>query len=115
MTGVQTCALPIFTDVVAVPPATEDEVLALAAAAEQGSEHPLGAAIVARATDHGGSFHGATGQVGVFGRQLRKRARDARDEVAGRVRRDGTGRDHGYPGGRARPPRFDPAAERREP
>jgi hypothetical protein len=44
----------------------------------------------------------------VFGQQLRKRARDARDEVAGRVRRDGTGRDHGYPGGRARPPRFAP-------
>ena len=40
-------------------------------------------------------------------RQLRKRGRDARDEVAGRVRRDGTGRDHGYPGGRHRPPRFE--------
>ena len=34
--------------------------------------------------------------------------RDARDEVGGRLRRDGTGRDHGYPGGRQRPPRFDP-------
>jgi predicted metal-dependent phosphoesterase TrpH len=68
----------------------------------------LRAAISSGATEHGGSFHGATGQVGVFGRQLRKRARDARDEIAGRVRRDGTGRDHGYPGGRARPPKFDP-------
>jgi hypothetical protein len=29
--------------------------------------------------------------------------------VAGRLRRDGTGRDHGYPGGRLRPPRYDPA------
>ncbi len=67
-------------------------------------------AIVEGSTEHGGTFHGTAGQVGVFGRQLRKRARDARDEVAGRVRRDGTGRDHGYPGGRARPPRFDPAA-----
>jgi hypothetical protein len=74
----------------------------------------LRAAIAAGTTDHGGSFHGATGQVGIFGRQLRKRARDLRDEVAGRVRRDGTGRDHGYPGGRARPPRFDPAAEQGE-
>jgi predicted metal-dependent phosphoesterase TrpH len=71
------------------------------------SADELRAAIAAGATEHGGSFHGATGQVGVFGRQLRKRARDMRDEVAGRVRRDGTGRDHGYPGGRARPPRFD--------
>jgi predicted metal-dependent phosphoesterase TrpH len=67
----------------------------------------LRVAIAAGRTDHGGSFHGTTGQVGVFGRQLRKRAIDARDEVVGRVRRSGTGRDHGYPGGRARPPRFD--------
>ena len=68
----------------------------------------LRAAILAHQTDHGGSFHGAAGQVGIFGRQLRKRAVDARDEVAGRVRRSGTGRDHGYPGGRARPPRYEP-------
>jgi len=70
-------------------------------------------AIEQRGTDHGGAFHDAAGQVGVFRRQLTKRARDARDELAGRVRRDGTGRDHGYPGGRARPPRYDPADERR--
>ena len=70
----------------------------------------LRAAILAGTTEHGGSFHDATGQVGVFGQQLRKRAVDARDEVAGRLRRDGTGRDHGYPGGRARPPRFDVSA-----
>lgn len=68
----------------------------------------LRAAIQAGTTDHGGSFHGTRGQVGVFGRQLRKRAVDARDELRGRVRRDGTGRDHGYPGGRARPPRYRP-------
>jgi predicted metal-dependent phosphoesterase TrpH len=70
-------------------------------------------AIEERGTDHGGSFHHTAGQVAVFGRQLTKRARDARDEVTGRIRRDGTGRDHGYPGGRARPPRYDPADERR--
>jgi hypothetical protein len=70
-------------------------------------------AIEGRATDHGGSFHDTAGQVAVFRKQLTKRARDARDELAGRVRRDGTGRDHGYPGGRARPPRYDPADERR--
>ncbi len=73
----------------------------------------LRAAIAAGRTDHGGSFHGTTGQVGVFGRQLRKRAIDARDEVVGRVRRSGTGRDHGYPGGRARPPRFEPGDKSR--
>ena len=70
----------------------------------------LRAAIEARTTDHGGSFHATVGQFGVFGQQLRKRAVDARDEVTGRVRRSGTGRDHGYPGGRARPPRYEPAA-----
>ena len=64
-------------------------------------------AIETRATEHGGSFHETTGQFGTFGHQLRKRGRDARDEVAGRVRRDGTGRDHGYPGGRLRPPRYE--------
>jgi predicted metal-dependent phosphoesterase TrpH len=64
-------------------------------------------AIETRTTDHGGTFHATAGQLGTFGRQLRKRTRDARDEVAGRVRRDGTGRDHGYPGGRLRPPRFE--------
>lgn len=68
----------------------------------------LRAAIEAGTTRHGGSFHGTAGQIGVFGQQLRKRGRDARDEVAGRIRRDGTGRDHGYPGGRSRPPRFEP-------
>ena len=63
------------------------------------------------ATEHGGSFHETAGQLGTFGHQLRKRGRDARDEVAGRVRRDGTGRDHGYPGGRLRPPRYESEAE----
>jgi predicted metal-dependent phosphoesterase TrpH len=68
----------------------------------------LRAAIAQGTTRHAGSFHDTGGQVGVFGRQLAKRAVDARDELAGRIRRDGTGRDHGYPGGRQRPPRFDP-------
>jgi len=67
----------------------------------------LRAAIAARETEHEGTFHGAGGQLGTFGHQLRKRGRDARDEVAGRIRRDGTGRDHGYPGGRQRPPRYE--------
>jgi predicted metal-dependent phosphoesterase TrpH len=64
-------------------------------------------AIEARTTEHGGVFHPAKGQLGTFGDQLRKRGRDARDELGGRLRRDGTGRDHGYPGGRLRPPRFE--------
>jgi predicted metal-dependent phosphoesterase TrpH len=66
-------------------------------------------AIESGTTEHGGTFHQTVGQLGTFGQQLRKRGRDARDEVTGRVRRDGTGRDHGYPGGRQRPPRFETA------
>jgi predicted metal-dependent phosphoesterase TrpH len=75
------------------------------------------AAVAARTTRHHGAFHGSTGQLGVFGRQLRKYSRDWRAEVGGRVRRDGTGRDHGYPGGARRPPAYegapdgDPAAQ----
>lgn len=65
-------------------------------------------AIETGATEHGGTFHPMTGQFGVFGQQLRKRSRDARDELRGRLVRDGTGRDHGYPGGRQHPPRFEP-------
>ncbi|MEX1169963.1 MAG: PHP-associated domain-containing protein [Chloroflexota bacterium] len=65
-------------------------------------------AIAARTTEHGGTFHPTVGQLGTFGQQLRKRGRDARDELRGRIRRDGTGRDHGYPGGRLRPPRYEP-------
>jgi predicted metal-dependent phosphoesterase TrpH len=67
-------------------------------------------AIESGTTEHGGTFHETAGQLGTFGNQLRKRGRDARDEVAGRVRRDGTGRDHGYPGGRLRPPRYESEA-----
>jgi predicted metal-dependent phosphoesterase TrpH len=73
------------------------------------TEDEVRAAILARTTSHHGSFHGTAGQLGTFGRQLRKYSRDARAEVGGRLRRDGTGRDHGYPGGHLRPPRFQHA------
>lgn len=66
----------------------------------------LRAAIQARTTADHGSFHGSFGQVGVYTRQLRKYARDYRAEIGGRIRRDGTGRDHGYPGGTQRPPQY---------
>jgi Cu+-exporting ATPase len=52
-TGTLTVGKPMVTDVIAAPSVSEDEVLALAAAAEQGSEHPLGEAIVARAKARG--------------------------------------------------------------
>ena len=69
----------------------------------------LRAAIVGGLTHHHGSFHATGGQVSTFGRQLRKYSQDARAIVGGKVRRDGTGRDLGYPGGRHRPPRFEEA------
>ncbi len=74
------------------------------------SADDLRGAILGRETHAHGSFHATGSQVSTFGRQLRKYGRDVRDEVRGRVRRDGTGRDHGYPGGRARPPRYAPGA-----
>jgi predicted metal-dependent phosphoesterase TrpH len=67
----------------------------------------LRAAILAGATHHHGAFHATGGQFSTFGRQLRKYSRDARAIVGGKVRRDGTGRDLGYPGGQHRPPRFE--------
>jgi predicted metal-dependent phosphoesterase TrpH len=85
------------------------------AAAEVGRGHTtfpgrsaadLRRAIESGATRAHGSFADAGGQIGTFGRQLRKYGRDVRDEVSGRLRRDGTGRDHGYPGGRSRPPAY---------
>ncbi len=57
----------------------------------------LRAAIVARTTHEHGSFHGTTAQLGTFREQLRKYGRDARAGLGGRVRRDGSGRDLGYP------------------
>jgi len=68
-TGTLTLGRPVVTDViVAEPGTTEGDVLALAAAAEQGSEHPIGEAIVARAKELGlalpavGAFVTAPGQ-----------------------------------------------------
>ncbi len=65
----------------------------------------LRAAIVERRTHHHGSFHGTASQLSTFGRQLRKYGRDARDNAVGRLRRDGSGRDLGYPGAGRQSPR----------
>jgi len=55
-TGTVTHGAPVLTDVIAEWGITADEVLALAASAERGSEHPLGEAIVAGARDRALSF-----------------------------------------------------------
>jgi len=52
-TGTLTLGRPTVTDVIPAPGVAEDDVLAFAAAAEQGSEHPIGGAIVARAKERG--------------------------------------------------------------
>ncbi len=70
----------------------------------------LRAAILAGASGWHGSFHQVSSQLPTFGRQLRKYGRDARAEIVGRARRDGSGRDHGYPGGDRRPPALDASA-----
>jgi predicted metal-dependent phosphoesterase TrpH len=57
----------------------------------------LRAAILARTTQHHGTFHRTTAQLGTFQLQLRKYGRDARANLGGRLRRDGSGRDLGYP------------------
>ena len=64
----------------------------------QGSDGAaLRAAIAGRTTHHHGTFHPTGSQIGTFGKQLRKYSRDARASLGGRIRRDGTRRDLGYP------------------
>ena len=57
----------------------------------------LRAAILAGTTHHHGTFHATGAQLGTFGQQLRKYGRDARANIGGVLRRDGTRRDLGYP------------------
>jgi Cu+-exporting ATPase len=52
-TGTLTEGKPRVVSVVVVPEGTENEVLRLLASVEQGSEHPLGAAVVGAAKDRG--------------------------------------------------------------
>jgi predicted metal-dependent phosphoesterase TrpH len=69
----------------------------------------LRGAILEGATRQHGSFHGTGRQLATFGEQLRKYRGDATAAIRASIRRDGTGRDLGYPGGRERPPRFEEA------
>ena len=52
-TGTLTIGQPVVSDVVAAAGVPVEDVVAIAAAAEQGSEHPIGEAIVARAKELG--------------------------------------------------------------
>jgi hypothetical protein len=74
------------------------------------SASDLRGAVLARDTAWEGRAYTWGEQLGMFGRQQGKNAAALRDEIRGKLRRDGTGRDLGYPGGRRRPVRFDRAA-----
>jgi len=75
-TGTLTTGRPAVTDVVAVPGVAPDEILALAAAAEQGSEHPLGEAIVSHAKSQGLAMPVVSGFSAVPGQGVEARAAD---------------------------------------
>lgn len=74
------------------------------------SADELRAAILAGTTGWQGDAYTLRHQVHTFRGQLAKNALAVRDEVRGKLRRDGTGRDLGYPGGRRRPARLDESA-----
>lgn len=63
-------------------------------------------AILTRATAWEGTPYPWDLQLSTFFAQQRKNLRAVGDEVRGKLLRDGTGRDLGYPGGRQRPPRL---------
>jgi Cu+-exporting ATPase len=75
-TGTLTTGRPAVTDVVTVPGVSPDEILALAAAAEQGSEHPLGEAIVSHAKSQGLAMPVVSGFGAVPGQGVEARAAD---------------------------------------
>jgi predicted metal-dependent phosphoesterase TrpH len=76
----------------------------------QSPSEALRTAVAERSTTWEGEAYAWREQLATFRRQLAKNARAVRDEVSGVTRRERTGRDLGYPGGRRRPARLDRAA-----
>ena len=113
-TGTLTVGRPSVTDVVVVRAAggataeasgemvSEDEVLALAAAAEQGSEHPLGEAIVTRAKERGLALPPVGEFTTVPGQGIDAMAPDGRVLLGNRALMDARGIEVGALAGRAR-------------
>jgi Cu+-exporting ATPase len=94
-TGTLTRGRPAVTRVVPVGDASEEELLGLAAAAEVGSEHPLGEAIVLRARELELAVPDAADFRAVPGRGIRARI-DGRDVAVGnRALLEGEGIDIG--------------------
>ena len=92
-TGTLTVGRPEVTDVVALPPMSEDDIVALAAAAEQGSEHPLGEAIVASAKARGLALTPITKFTTVPGQGIDAMAPDGRVLLGNRALMDARGVD----------------------
>ena len=70
-------------------------------------EESLRAALAERDTRWQGHVYSWRSQVGMFSQQTHKNIAALGAEVKGKIRRNGTGRDLGYPGGKARPVAFD--------
>ena len=83
-TGTLTEGRPQVTRVVAAAPFTESEVLALAAAVEHASEHPLAAAITAAARARGAAVPEAASFQSLTGQGIRGSA-DGRDVLVGNL------------------------------
>jgi Cu+-exporting ATPase len=90
-TGTLTVGHPEVTDVVTAPGVSEDEALALAAAAEQGSEHPLGEAIVRRAKERGVALPPIMEFVSIPGQGIDALAPDGRILLGNRALMDARG------------------------
>jgi len=73
-------------------------------------EESLRAGLAQRDTRWQGSEYSWRGQLGMFSLQTRKNLTALGQEINGKIRRNGTGRDLGYPGGKDRPVAFDRAA-----
>ena len=81
-TGTLTRGRPTLGEVVAAPGFSTDEVLDIAASVERGSEHPLAAAILARADAAGLGKRAVEGFEAVAGRGVRGRV-EGRDAIVG--------------------------------
>jgi Cu+-exporting ATPase len=92
-TGTLTMGRPEVTDVVAAAGGTDDDALALAAAAEQGSEHPLGEAIVRAAKSRGLALPPVTEFVTIPGQGVDAMATDGRLLLGNRTLMDARGID----------------------
>ena len=101
-TGTLTVGRPVVTDVVPVGAASENEILALAAAVEQASEHPLGEAIVARAKERGLALPPIPEFTTVPGRGIDAMATDGRVLLGNRTLMDARGIDVRLLAGRVR-------------